>query len=99
DRAHRIHSVPAAIGIRPALVVSILSHVVAVGALVAIGVLGRLGLYYHGAVAAIAVLLVYEHAIVKPTDLRRVNQAFFHVNAVVSGVILAGTLLDLFVRR
>jgi 4-hydroxybenzoate polyprenyltransferase len=99
DRAKRLHSVPAAIGIRPALIVSTLCHVVAVAALVAVGVLGRLGPFYHGAVGAIALLLVYEHAIVKPGDLRRVNQAFFHVNAVVSAVILAGALLDLFAHR
>src|SRR6185436_5952551 len=68
DRAKRLHSVPAAIGIRPALYVSILCHVVAVGALVAVGILGRLGPFFHGAVAAIALLLVYEHAIVKPGD-------------------------------
>src|SRR6185436_10572802 len=43
DRVRRLHSVPAAIGIRPALLVSILCHVVAVGALVAVGILGRLG--------------------------------------------------------
>ena len=99
DRAKRLHSVPAAIGIRPALIVSICCHVVAVAALVAVGVTAHLGLWFHGSVAAIAALLVYEHAIVKPDDLRRVNQAFFHVNAVVSGVILAGSLLDLFTRR
>jgi 4-hydroxybenzoate polyprenyltransferase len=98
DRAKRLHSVPAAIGIRPALIVSILCHVVAVAALVAVGVVARLGVYYFGAVGAIALLLVYEHAIVKPGDLRRVNQAFFHVNAVVSAVILVGALLDLFLR-
>jgi 4-hydroxybenzoate polyprenyltransferase len=99
DRAKRLHSVPAALGIRPALIVSIACHVVAVGALVAVGVTAHLGTWYYGSVGAIAVLLVYEHAIVKPDDLRRVNQAFFHVNAVVSGVILAGSLLDLFTRR
>jgi len=99
DRARRLHSVPAAIGIRPALLVSILCHVVAVAALVAVGVVARLGVYYFGAVGAIAILLVYEHAIVKPGDLRRVNQAFFHVNAVVSAVILVGALLDLFIGR
>jgi 4-hydroxybenzoate polyprenyltransferase len=99
DRSKRLHSVPAAVGIRTALVVSILCHVIAIGALVAVGTTAHLGLYYFGAVGAIALLLVYEHAIVKPDDLRRVNQAFFHVNAVVSGVILAGALLDLFLRR
>jgi len=99
DRTKRLHSVPAAVGIPAALRVSIACHVVAVGALVAVAVIGRLGYFFIGAVAAIAALLVYEHAIVKPGDLRRVNQAFFHVNAVVSGVILAGALLDLFTRR
>lgn len=96
DRAKRLHSVPAAVGIKKALAISIVCHVIAMGALVAVGVTAHLGLYYFGAVAAIAALLIYEHAIVKPDDLRRVNQAFFHVNAVVSGVILAGALLDLF---
>ena len=99
DRSKRLHSIPAAFGIRAALVLSILCHIVALGSLVAVGLTAHLGLYYFGAVAAIALLLVYEHAIVKPDDLRRVNQAFFHVNAVVSGVILAGALLDLFLRR
>ncbi|HZE98854.1 MAG TPA: UbiA-like polyprenyltransferase [Planctomycetota bacterium] len=99
DRAKRLHSVPVAVGIRPALWISIACHVVAIGALVAVGLTAQLGPCYFGAVAAISLLLVYEHAIVKPDDLRRVNQAFFHVNAVVSGVILAGALLDLFLRR
>lgn len=99
DRTRRLHSVPAAIGIRGALRVSIACHILSVGLLVLLGVTARLGYYYHGAVAAIALLLVYEHSIVKPNDLRRVNQAFFHVNAVVSGVILAGSLLDLFLNR
>jgi 4-hydroxybenzoate polyprenyltransferase len=99
DRAKRLHSVPAAVGIRRALVISIACHVIAMSALIAVGLTAHLGPYYFGAVAAIAALLVYEHAIVKPDDLRRVNQAFFHVNAVVSGVILVGALLDLFLRR
>jgi 4-hydroxybenzoate polyprenyltransferase len=99
DRAKRLHSVPAAVGIRSALKISIVCHIIAVAALVAVGLSAHLGLYYHIAVGAITLLLIYEHAIVKADDLRRVNQAFFHVNAVVSGVILAGALLDLYARR
>ena len=60
--------------------------------------MGGLGGWWYGTTAAIAALLAYEHAIVKPTDMSRVNRAFFHVNAVVSGVILAGGCLDLFLR-
>jgi len=99
DRGKRLHSVPAAVGIALALRLSVACHVVAVAALLAVALIAHLGAFYMGAVAAIAALLVYEHAIVKPNDLRRVNQAFFHVNAVVSGVILAGALLDLYARR
>jgi 4-hydroxybenzoate polyprenyltransferase len=91
-----LRSVPAALGIRGALVVARLSHVLSVAALVAAGVFARLGPGWYGTAAAIALLLAYEHAIVKADDLRRVNRAFFHVNAVVSGVILAGALLDLY---
>lgn len=99
DREKRLHSVPAAVGIRAALGISVACHVVAVGFLLAVGINARLGLYYFGAIAAISALLVYEHSLVRPNDLRRVNQAFFHVNAIVSGVMLAGALLDLFARR
>ena len=96
DRKKRLHSVPAALGIPLALRVARLNHAVAVAALVAAGVVAGLGIYWHVTAGAIALLLAYEHLIVKADDLRRVNQAFFHVNAVVSAVILAGGLLDLF---
>jgi hypothetical protein len=66
DRAKRLHSVPAAVGIRPALYISIACHIIAVAALVAVGLTAHLGLYYRVAVGAITLLLIYEHAIVKP---------------------------------
>ncbi|HEX7898717.1 MAG TPA: UbiA-like polyprenyltransferase [Planctomycetota bacterium] len=96
DRAKGLRSVPAALGLRGALIVSAACHVVTVAALASAGWKGGLGGWWFATTAAIAALLTYEHAIVKPSDMRRVNQAFFHVNAVVSGVILAGGCLDLF---
>jgi 4-hydroxybenzoate polyprenyltransferase len=99
DRRKRLHSVPAALGIRRALLVARLSHLLAIAALVAAGAVARLGPYWYATAGVIALLLAYEHAIVKPDDLRRVNRAFFHVNAVVSAAILAGGLLDLFLGR
>jgi 4-hydroxybenzoate polyprenyltransferase len=53
------------------------------------------GVFWCG-VAAIAMLLCYEHWLVRPDDLSRVNRAFFHVNAVVSLGLLAAGVLDLF---
>lgn len=98
DRRKGLRSVPAALGLRGAMVVSALCHAATVAALAAAGIAGKLGAAWHVTVGAIALLLAYEHAIVSPTDLRRVNRAFFHVNAVVSGVVLAGGILDLALR-
>ena len=51
------------------------------------------GWIYYAGVAAIAGLLIYEHALVRPDNLTRVNRAFFHVNAVVSiGLFVVGSL-------
>jgi 4-hydroxybenzoate polyprenyltransferase len=48
------------------------------------------GIYWAG-IAAVAALIIYEHSLVRPDDLRRVNEAFFHVNAVISvGLFLLG---------
>jgi 4-hydroxybenzoate polyprenyltransferase len=99
DRRKGLRSVPAALGPRGALAVSRLCHLAAVGALLAAGVAAGLGPFWYGTVTAVAALLGYEHAIMKPDDPRRVNRAFFHVNAVVSGVLLAGAMLDLFAGR
>lgn len=99
DRRKGLRSVPVALGLRGAMAVARLSHAVTVGALLAAGLVAGLGPFYFAAAAAIALLLAYEHAIVKPADLRRVNRAFFHVNAVAGGVILAGGLLDVLLGR
>jgi 4-hydroxybenzoate polyprenyltransferase len=58
-----------------------------------------LGAIYLIGVAAVAVLLAYEHWLVRPDDLSRVNQAFFHVNGVISIGLLAVVLLQLAVNR
>ena len=55
------------------------------------------GWIYLAGVAAIGLLLAYEHWLVRPDDLSRVNRAFFHVNAVVSVGLLVVGVVDLFV--
>ena len=57
-----------------------------------------LSVVYLCGVAAVGALLVYEHALVRPTDLTRVNQAFFQVNAVISVGLLVAVLIDLAIR-
>jgi 4-hydroxybenzoate polyprenyltransferase len=94
DRKAKLSSVPARLGVRASLRVALLCHVVMVGLLVGLFWVATplLGYIYLAGVAAVALLLGYEHWLMRPEDLTRVNQAFFHVNAVVSlglfGVIL-----------
>lgn len=94
DRAHGLHSIPARFGIRGALVVSALLHVATVAALVALHVAAGLGGAHLLGVGLVAAILVYEHWIVRPNDLRRLDRAFFDLNGYVSLGYLAAILLD-----
>jgi 4-hydroxybenzoate polyprenyltransferase len=98
DRAHGLRSIPQRLGIPGALRLAAACHVVMVLMLVALGYSYPLGTIYFAGVAAVAVLLVYEHALVRPDDLSRVNVAFFQVNIAVSVGLLAFGVMDLIVR-
>jgi 4-hydroxybenzoate polyprenyltransferase len=94
DRAQGLFSVPARFGIAGALRLAALCHAAAVVALFCLPlVFPPLGWLYYIGLAIVTALLIYEHALVRPDDLTRVNQAFFHVNAVISiGLLLVGAL-------
>lgn len=94
DRNAGLHSIPVRLGTVGSLVVSALLHVVTAGCLLGVGlVLGRGAPYFVG-VALVTALLVYEHAIVKPGDLSRINKAFFDLNGYVSVGFLVFVLID-----
>ncbi len=97
DRLAGLHSLPLRLGVGPALRVSRWLHAVTVVLLLLFGVEAGLGAFFLGVVAIVAVLLVVEHRLVAPDDLRRVNVAFFHVNAAISLLVLAGVVADLLV--
>jgi 4-hydroxybenzoate polyprenyltransferase len=98
DRSKGLRSLPASLGIGGALLVSRVMHVVMLGCLVAVWLLaGGLGWPYLAGVAAAAVLLVYEHSLVKPSDLSKVNTAFFTMNGLVSVLFMAGAMLGVLV--
>ncbi|NOX55022.1 MAG: UbiA family prenyltransferase [Planctomycetes bacterium] len=91
DRAAHLHSVPARLGIPTALRLAKLSHLGTVACLLALWHTAQFGVIFLVGVAIVAVLLAYEHWLVRPDDLDRVNVAFFHVNAVISiGLFLVG---------
>ena len=96
DKQAKLHSVPAAIGTRAALRLAAFCHLIMVAALAALPFASPhlgLGLIYGCGIGAVAALLVYEHWLVRPDDLTRVNLAFFQVNAVVSiGLFVVGSI-------
>jgi 4-hydroxybenzoate polyprenyltransferase len=93
DRRKRLRSVPARLGVPRALQLAAACHAMTVVLLVWLRwVFPSFGWVYLAGVGVIAVLLIYEHWIVRPDDLTRVNVAFFHVNAVISiGLLLVAT--------
>jgi len=96
DQRAQLHSLPAKWGIPGALRLAAVCHLLAVVLLAALPLVYEpFGVIYWLGVAAVAGLLVYEHALVRPDDLERVNVAFFHVNAVISLGLLAVGALDL----
>ena len=98
DRRTGLRSIPGSLGVRGALRLAAACHALMIVPLVVLGLVYPLGPIYFLGVAAVAALLVYEHALVRPDDLTRVNVAFFQVNIVISMGLLLVSALDLFVR-
>jgi 4-hydroxybenzoate polyprenyltransferase len=98
DRRTGLHSIPARFGVRGALYISVALHAVTCAALIGLAPAASLGLPYAAGVAIVAALLVWEHAIVTPRDLSRLNMAFFNLNGYVSVVFFIATLADVLLR-
>jgi 4-hydroxybenzoate polyprenyltransferase len=98
DRTTKLFSIPGRWGVPAALRLAMISHALTIGCLVGLWFAAELGPVFLTGIIAVAALLIYEHALVRPDDLTRVNRAFFHVNAVISlGVFFAG-LADVLLR-
>ncbi|MBI2825280.1 MAG: UbiA family prenyltransferase [Planctomycetia bacterium] len=96
DRERGLRSAPARLGVPAALRLAAVCHLGTVALLFALpSVYPLLGWIYLAGIGAVALLLVYEHWLVRPDDLTRVNVAFFNVNAVVSVGLFAIGALDL----
>jgi 4-hydroxybenzoate polyprenyltransferase len=90
DRREGLYSLPARLGPATALLIARGSHLLAVAALVALGVAANLGLVYAAGVMIAAMLLIVENSLVRPGDYSKVNVAFFTINGIVS--VLMGVL-------
>jgi 4-hydroxybenzoate polyprenyltransferase len=94
DLAQGLHSVAARFGVEGAFRGARLLHAATVVLLAGVGFGLHLGWFYWLGVVAVAALLAYEHSLVRPNDLRRLNAAFFTVNGVISVVFLAFVLAE-----
>lgn len=98
DRANGVYSFPARFGARAALRLSSAAHLVTFGLFLLFGVLEGFGGFYYAGLAVTAVAFGYEHAVVSPSDLSRVNRAFFTANGFVGIALFGFAVLDLLAR-
>jgi 4-hydroxybenzoate polyprenyltransferase len=99
DSAHGLHSIPRYLGIKNALTIARLFHILMIGLLVALVVTFGLGKLAMVGVAAVAGLLLYEHLLVRHDDLSKLNAAFFTMNGVISVVFFLFVAGDVLLRR
>jgi 4-hydroxybenzoate polyprenyltransferase len=98
DRAHGVKSVPARFGIPAALYGARASHVVTTGLLVWFALATHAGVLFWAGLVIVAAAFLYEHTIVRPHDLSRLNRAFFTTNGFIGISLFVCALLDLGVR-
>jgi 4-hydroxybenzoate polyprenyltransferase len=98
DRDNKLYSIPASLGKAKALRISELLHLLSAACVVAAGKLGDFGWLYWIGVLVFGGMLIYQHSIVKPTDLHRVNVAFMTANGIASVVFAVFVIADLFIN-
>jgi 4-hydroxybenzoate polyprenyltransferase len=97
DKSKQLNSIPAWLGKAKGLRVSEILHVLSAACVITAGLVGHFHWFYWMGVAVFAGMLVYQHSIVKPTDLRRVNLAFMTANGIASVVFAVFVITDLLI--
>ena len=99
DKSQQLYSIPAWLGKTKALKVSELLHALSSLCIIAAGLYGGFGWLYWIGVGLFAGMLIYQHSIVKPNDLKKVNLAFMTANGIASVVFAALVIADLFINN
>ncbi|HEY6063932.1 MAG TPA: UbiA-like polyprenyltransferase [Chitinophagaceae bacterium] len=99
DKSQQLYSMPAWLGKSKALRVSELLHVLSAGAVIVAGWYGSFGWLYWIGAAIFTGMLIYQHSIVKPNNLKRVNVAFMTANGIASVVFSIFVIIDLFINQ
>jgi 4-hydroxybenzoate polyprenyltransferase len=97
DQSNGFSSIPSKVGIRNALIISIILHSITLIVIITAGFLARFNLMYWVGSAIFTALLFYQHIIVKPNDLTRVNRAFGTTNGIASLIFAVFTIAGLFI--
>ncbi|MEJ7586187.1 MAG: UbiA-like polyprenyltransferase [Ferruginibacter sp.] len=98
DKSQNLHSIPAALGKSKALRVSELLHLFSAACVIYAGFYGQFGWLFWAGILFFVGMLVYQHSIVKPSDLSKVNIAFMTANGIASVLFAVFVLLDIFLR-
>jgi 4-hydroxybenzoate polyprenyltransferase len=98
DKQHELYSIPSWLGKAKALRVSELLHLLSAACVIGAGLYGGFGWFYWIGCAVFIGMLVYQHSIVKPTDLSRVNLAFMTANGIASVVFALFVIADMFLH-
>lgn len=95
DTTNGIHSIPARFGVKNALLISRVFHIIALSCLFLVGLLAKeLGIIYYIGLSIIAVLFIIQHKLVSPDNLKNVKVASYNVNQVISIVFLLAGVID-----
>ena len=95
DRQQGLFSVPRRFGIGKSLVISRVLHSLTFGLLIVTGIIFHLNAWYFIGLGIVGIFLTYEHSLVKPNDMSKLNMAFFNMNGYISITILIFTLVSL----
>ena len=98
DRKARLYSLPSKLGVAPTLRISTMFHAATVSLLFATAVITNLGWIAYAGIAIVAGILYWEHRLVTPSDLSRVNVAFFNLNGYISILLLLTFAGDILTR-
>ncbi len=98
DRKEHLFSIPVIFGVKRAIFLSRLMHILMVAALILFGVLYPMHVLYFTGIVFVVILLVYEHNLISPDDFSKVEKAFYETNIGVSGIMLFFSALDIFLK-
>ena len=94
DKSFGLYSMPKKFGIRKTLLLSNIFHFFTLSLLIFTGIIFDLGIFYWLGMVIVGGLLIYEHSIVKPDDLSKLDLAFFNMNGYISMTVFIFTMLD-----